>query len=87
MVGIARHRSDLVGSLSLPIGRRASPGGVAALATAPALASVAAEAAPSLPAGLYANGHFGAVALPSNGFAARRREGVQFRVNGVSKGE
>lgn len=86
MEGIARHRPGLVGSLSLPIGRRTLLGGVAALATAPVLAGVAAEAAPSLPAGLDENGHFRAVALASNGFAhARLREGVQFRVNGVSK--
>lgn len=81
--GIARH---LVGPLSRPIGRRTLLGGIAAFASAPALASVATEPNSSLPTGLDANGHFKAVALPSNGFAhARLRDGVQLRVNGVSK--
>ncbi len=71
---------------SLPIGRRTLLGGVAALAVAPALAAMAAEPHSSLATGLDANSHFRAVALSPNGFAyARLREGVQFRVNGVSK--
>lgn len=73
-------------SLSLPIGRRALPGGAAALATPPVLASVVAEAALSLPTGLDAKGHFQAVTLSLSAFAhARLREGAQWRVNGVSK--
>ncbi|MCW3849531.1 DUF5110 domain-containing protein [Sphingomonas sp. LB-2] len=47
---------------------------------------MAAEPGLPLPTGLDANGHFRAVALPPSGFAyARLREGVQLRVNGVSK--
>src|SRR5687768_5199167 len=81
-----RRRMGLVRPASLPMARRTLLGGVAALAAAPALSSMAAEPASTPPRGLDANGHFRAVALPPNGFAyARLREGVQLRVNGVSK--
>ena len=70
-------------SISLPIGRRTLLGGIAALASTRAVATMA---APAPPEGLDARGHFRAVSLPPGSFAyARLNHGVQFRVNGTWK--
>jgi alpha-D-xyloside xylohydrolase len=68
----------------MPIGRRMLLGGIAALASTRGFARR--SATDVSPTGLDARGHFRATSLPSDGFAyTRLRQGVQFRVNGVSK--
>ena len=69
--------------VSLPIGRRSVLGGIAALASTRAVATMA---APALPSGLDARGHFRAAPLPPGAFAyTRLNHGVQFRANGIWK--